>query len=238
GGIPSNSVTPVTNLIREYYEVPLLEAVAQRWDGVNISLRGSTQADALVEGQDSPINIGTPNSAIDVIWVGDGVRFVRYPGYGNNLAVRSAAENLNNGDNQIAGPLNTLIRAQAHLAGHNNYQSIWEQNFAGRLFGIGEQTTADRVNQMLDNGYTAPAGEAATALEALEPFSAGIEQNVVGTEGNWYVDPQQGRNTLASLSSPTNLTLADFNNDFQRINDIVTSTYAEDPQRMVNATTP
>src|SRR5690606_26957485 len=217
---------------------PLLEAVAQRWDGVNIALGQNVQSDALAGGQDEAIPTGTPNSAIDVIWVGDGVRFVPKPGYENSLGVRSAAEGLNNGSNSIAGPLNTLIRAQAHLAGHNNYQSVWEQNFAGRLFGIGEQTTADRVNQMLDNGYTAPAGEAATALEALEPFSAGIEQNVVGTEGNWYVDPQQGRNTLASLSSPTNLTLADFNNDFQRINDIVTSTYAEDPQRMVNATTP
>lgn len=238
GGIPSSSVAPVENAIREYYEGPLLEAVAQRWDGVNIALGQNVQSDALVGGQDEAIPTGTPNSALDVIWSGDGVRFVPKPGYENNLGVRSAAEGLNNGSNSIAGPLNTLIRAQAHIAGHNNYQQIWENNFAGRLFGIGEETTSDRVNQMLDSTGSVGNSETATALQALEPFTSGIEQNVVGTSGNWYVDPQQGRDTLASMSNPQNLTLADFNDDFQRINDIVTSTFAEDPQRLINATTP
>ncbi len=85
--------------------------------------------------------------------------------------------------------------------------------------------------------------ERMTALQALEPFSEQVEQEVVGSEGNWYTsDVTTNINTLASLPSPEGLTLQDFNAEMpvalERAQEIIRGTGAEDPARMLNASTP
>src|SRR5690606_37971875 len=96
-GIPSNLVESAKNLVQAQYEGPLLEAVRNRWDGLDIALPGAGVT------PDNPYGFTdtTVSNYIEPIWDGNGVRFAAKAGFEDNIVVRSALQSLNVGDNSI-----------------------------------------------------------------------------------------------------------------------------------------
>lgn len=135
GGVPKNLQEAAKNLIQAQYEGPLLEAVRGRWDDLELNIPGAGVT------PDNPYGSTSPSDSIDVVWDGNGVRFIAKPGFEDNIVVRSTIEGLNTGDNSVAQPLNTLIRARATVEGSSDFKSIWENDLKERLF----PTTVDQI---------------------------------------------------------------------------------------------
>src|SRR5690606_21964992 len=108
------------------------------------------------------------------------------------------ANDTTSGDNSIGIPLNNLINAYANVTGVDAKQ-IYEEDFAGRLFGVSEDgeegSVADRVNSALDatdpesfslgdfnpdtlepiEEYTSQASSLTNALPPLDPAYTDVE---------------------------------------------------------------
>lgn len=181
GAISAETQQIVSEVIRGQYEDVLLPIVRQTLEEapyiVNFTLDGGMEAfgEVKIGGK---IN---REEAINMFWNGMGVEFRASDGYATNPAVRAKVEDLNRGANSVAKPLNTLIRAQAHIAGHNNYQEIWTQ-LQPRLFPEMSQETKEKA------GAPSP-----TNFNLASPDASG-----------GAIDPLQ-------QSSPENLSLKDFN---------------------------
>lgn len=226
-GVPTELVDAAKNLIQAQYEGPLLEAVRSRWDGLDISITG---AGATAQNPYGFINSGAANY-IDTIWDGTGVRFVAKPGFEDNIIVRSAIQGLNSGDNSVAQPINTLIRATATVEGTNDFKSIWEGDLKERIFP------------------TTPVDQTGTPVVDLEPFTPEAQSAVVGSKGLWYTSPDaadsdtnvaytQNTEALASVPNPSSISLADFNDDLNLVKEVVEASYAAEPTKMMQSTDP
>lgn len=128
GGVPTNISEAAKNLIQAQYAGPLLQAVRTRWDGLELNIPGAGVT------ADNPYGSVNPDDSIDIVWDGTGVRFMAKEGFEDNIIVRSTVESLNTGDNSVAQPLNTLIRASATVNGSNDYKSVWENELKQRVF--------------------------------------------------------------------------------------------------------
>lgn len=236
GGIQTSAANGAALVIENHYNRVLIPAINDAWFDEHAFRIKPTAGGAIVYDFNNPpeANFYSPSQIADPIWNGSGVQFVTKPEFSDNPDFVAAVETLNTGRNPIAVPLNNTINAMANLSGVDP-KTIWEQNMQNRLFGIGEQTTADRVNQMFD------AGRAETtttpALEAVEPFNGqsaleGINE-VIG-QGN----PQATVEALSYLPSGQNLTMDMFQGDMDGVLEVIEAAGAAEPQLMANATSP
>lgn len=206
GIIPSDLQQVANEAIRTQYEDVLLPLVRQGLEEVPYIVNFTPGGEM---GAFGGISIGgqiNREEAINMFWNGMGVEFRAADGYATNPAVRAKVEDLNRGPNAVAIPLNTLIRAQAHIAGHTDYQKVWEQ-LEPRIFP-----------QM--------------AQEGQEPSEQGVQPNTNLTSPEasvGQIDPLQ-------VSSPQNLSLTDFNEEFSA--KVIQDGEAANPRKMVSATSP
>lgn len=158
--------------IQDGYESVLLPLVEEEWTQGNVTVYDPATG--------KPAQNKLLNEVIDPVWNGTSLSFVPKPEYAKNPIVVGKAKELNAGDNAIAGPLNTLIRAKAHMAGTTEYGKEWEL-FGPRLFDMeddfeegdnpaGETPQIGDFNEELENTYVEELS-AVVATESPEGVS-------------------------------------------------------------------
>lgn len=156
GGVDAKYADQFVGVLQENYEKELIPAITKYWESVPV---GNPQADT--SGTNNAAGIAnTPMSQLlTPVWNGSAVEFVPNEAYKSNPRVVALAAEVNSGSNSIGKPLNSLINAYANVGGLDA-KTVWEQDFAGRLFNLGQggapldveaQPVAARVTQMLDS---------------------------------------------------------------------------------------
>jgi hypothetical protein len=150
GGVDAKYSDQFVKVLQDNYEKELVPAITKYWESVPVGNPSSP-------GTGAGNATNTPMSQLlTPVWNGSAVEFVPTEQYKSNPRIIALAAEVNNGDSSIGKPLNSLINAYANVGGVDA-KTIWEQDFAGRLFSLGpdgkplEAPVADRVTQMLDN---------------------------------------------------------------------------------------
>jgi len=175
GAIPAETQQIVSEVIRGQYEDVLLPLVRQTLEEVPYIVNFTPGGEM---GAFGGITIGgqiNREEAISMFWNGMGVEFRAADGYATNPAVRAKVEDLNRGANSVAKPLNTLIRAQAHIAGHNNYQETWAQ-LEPRLFPEMAQETEEKAGAPSPTNFNEGSPDA--TVSPIDPLQQATPENL------------------------------------------------------------
>lgn len=144
--IPAGVKTEAVQIIQAQYENVLLPLIRQTYEDATVKFLkdnpgadvGQIEAAGSMFGNASTDQAGT-SKVIEPYWNGTGVEFRAVSGYENNAAVQASVKSLNTGNDSVANPLNTLIRAKAHMNGSTDYQKVYEETIMERLWGSGEE---------------------------------------------------------------------------------------------------
>lgn len=129
GGVPNEIVDGAKNVLRNKYERELLPAIEQAWRAP--SFVGSDLADV-----QKRIKGGVPTQElIEPVFNGIGVQFRAKV---DDPAVKALAQSYNR---DIAGPMNQLIRMEAHLNGNKEYDKVWNDVYKPVLMPEEQVTT-------------------------------------------------------------------------------------------------
>jgi hypothetical protein len=145
--IPDKVKEKATRAIQDSYESVLLPLVEEEWTQGNVTVYDPATG--------KPAQNKMLNEVIDPVWNGTSLSFVPKPEYAKNPIVVGKAKELNAGDNALAAPMNTLIRAKAHMAGNTEYGKEWEL-FGPRLFDMeddfeGEKKEDPKTGFLMEN---------------------------------------------------------------------------------------
>lgn len=145
-GIDAEHANQLTTVLKNNYENELLPVIDRAWTAP-FPLQNPAGSERVV-----PNNIPL-NQLIEPRWNGNAVEFVPKAEYARDARVIQLANDTTSGDNSIGIPLNNLINTYANVTGVDPKQ-IYEEDFAGRLFGVSEDgeeaSVADKVNSALD----------------------------------------------------------------------------------------
>lgn len=190
-GIEAEYANQLTTVLKNNYENELLPVVDRAWTAP-FPLQNPTG------GERVAMNNIPMNQLIEPRWNGNAVEFVPKPEYARDARIIQLANDTTSGDNSIGIPLNNLINTYANVTGVDPKQ-IYEEDFAGRLFGVSEDgeeaSVADRVNSALDatdpesfslgdfnpdtlepiEEYTSQASGLTSVLPPLDPAYTDIE---------------------------------------------------------------
>lgn len=125
--IPDKVKEKATRAIQDSYESVLLPLVEEEWTQGNVTVMDPASG--------KPSQNKMLSEVIDPVWNGTSLTFQPKPEYAKNPIVVGKAKELNSGENALATPLNTLIRAKAHMGGTTEYGKEWEL-FGPRLFDM------------------------------------------------------------------------------------------------------
>lgn len=170
GGVDAKYADQFVSILQENYEAELVPAITKYWESVPV---GNPQAATGGTNNAAGISNTPMSQLLSPVWNGSAVEFIPNEQYKTNPRVVALAAEVNNGDNSIGKPLNSLINAYANVGGIDA-KTVWEQDFAGRLFNLGpngqpvEAPVADRVNSMLDQ-EAAPEGDDNITLGSFQP---------------------------------------------------------------------
>lgn len=133
--IPTNVKNEATQVIQAQYENVLLPLVRDRFENVELAFK-KNETEGIVSAQESMKSVGftQASDAIEPYWNGTGVEFRAKPEFANNAIIQDEVKKLNSGNDSVAGPLNTLIRAKAHMNGSTDYQKVYEETLMDRLW--------------------------------------------------------------------------------------------------------
>lgn len=167
GIIPDAVKTQALSVIQAQYEKVLLPLIKEKWDQGRAVI-----ADANGFMDQKGVNT---SDVIEPYWNGSGVGFKAKPGYENMPEVQTWIKELTSSPGNIVGPLNTLIRAEAHMSGTTDYKSVYENTLQARLWGSDAATTDTKQIQDLAGGSNKPdnGGEFSDVVDKI----AKIESN-------------------------------------------------------------
>lgn len=206
--VPANLTTQAKDVIEKQYDNVLLPLVEEQWTTANYAVQNfSGSGDRMIEGESSKF--------IEPYWNGMEVSFRPAPGFENEPLILEQVKTLNEGDSSIAGPLNTLIRAKAHMNGGTDYAKEWE--------GLQERLFPEPVEG--EGGAATEAGALGYAPEAA-PVQSDALSAITGATFN----PMD--------VVPSDITMADFNEDIEATYATIEQTKAVDPTAMANASSP
>lgn len=174
GSVTAAHADQLVGILESNYANELVPAVKSYWESVPVQTPTAGE-------RVTPSNIPM-NQLLQPVWNGSAVEFIPNEQYKSDPRIVALAESVNTGDSSIGVPLNSLINAYANSTG-TDAKTIWEQQFAGRLFNLGpdgkpvEAPLADRVNAALD---AEPKGDALSMGEfnpdTLEPTEEWVDQ--------------------------------------------------------------
>lgn len=177
GGLDAQYADKLPQILEDNYANELVPAIQKYWESVPVQTPTAGE-------RVTPSNIPM-SQLLQPVWNGSAVEFVPNEAYKSDPRIISLAADVNSGSSSIGIPLNSLINAYANVTGVDA-KTIWEQDFAGRLFNLGEEGAsplADSVNAALD--ATAPKAEddgdtftlGDFAPDTLEPVAEYVSQN-------------------------------------------------------------
>lgn len=181
-GIPSESADEVKEVLRLHYEGPLIDAVQDKWDGNDVAhpmadlQNAQASAAGVGAGSDQPaIPQGKIKDFVDVMWDGDGIRFVPKPEFAKGSPqFKRYVDNLNRGEESLAAPINKAIRATATAYGTDNFKEVWETKLKDRFFP--EEAVEEKGEVGPDEGlddFNEPDTPPAKKEEAQETLDGG-----------------------------------------------------------------
>ena len=148
--IPKGVQDKASAIIQAQYENVLLPLVEKIWNQTVVASypndRGSPSGSAM-----SPLYSLPLKDLVDPVWDGTGITFKPKPEFTNNAIVTDTVNRLNSGNDSVANPLNTLIRAKAHMSGSTDYKSVYETSLQERLFGNGDATATDTTQKAVSD---------------------------------------------------------------------------------------
>ena len=142
GVIPANVKTEAAQVIDAQYSNVLLPLIQQKYEEAFSATANVGIADLTEENVNQAYD-KTASQVIKPFWNGTGVEFRADPAYANNARIQEQVNALNTGNDSVVGPLNTLMRAMAHVNGSTDYKKVYEEMLAPRLWGTDEQNKAD-----------------------------------------------------------------------------------------------
>jgi LysM repeat protein len=133
--IPSEMMRSVSDIIKREYIDVALPIFKQEYENQKVRLRKP------VVGERSgllPIRVDDNKEAFTATWKGDGLVFeltdrFKNPVSADRSGASEAIRQAKDLNKRLAQPLNQLVKTAAHLEGHNNYQEVWEKDFAPRI---------------------------------------------------------------------------------------------------------
>lgn len=156
-------------LVDQYYNTVGIDLVNERWAEASAELVKRlpdipSATGLFVDGAEN-VNL---TDAIEPTWNGAGIEFVPKEEFKNNLIIRDLTRSLNE---DISGPLNNMVRAKTHMDGSRDYETIYNEQFANRLWVAGEEPTTP--NEVSDNKGLLPEGV------TLQDFTGGVEEPIL-----------------------------------------------------------
>ncbi len=190
--------TQAQQIIQKQYEGTVLPLVNEKWqEAGNQLLRGGI---TLPDG--SPMDISQDMTRlIEPVWNGAGLEFRVNDQFSNVASARGLAKELNS---SISPAVNRMVRTFAHLSGTTDYEKIYNEQYASRLFVPNER----------ENNTTTAQGETAKQIQNspttidnpadldLEDFSDAEFKKIV--ESSKAKDPQ----AMMAAGSPTEIAQA------------------------------
>lgn len=171
-GISAKYAEQLTGVLKNNYENELLPAVSRFWSDTDVSDIDTIRFTST--GSTMDVISGPVSQFLEPRWNGNAVEFVPKAEYANNMNIMKLASDVTSGDNSIGIPLNNLINAYANTTGVEA-SKIWEQDFAGRLFNIGNeegggQSSTVQTSPKTEDSFTLGDFNPDT-LEPLEEYS-------------------------------------------------------------------
>lgn len=134
-------------ITQQYYQNVGVELINERWGAATEAIiKNMPNADiGQVEAAGSMFGSGDMSKVnltdvIEPIWNGATIEFRVVDEFRNNAILRKTAKQLTT---DVAGPLNNMVRAEAHLEGTRDYNKVYEDVFAKRLWVAGEDQPGD-----------------------------------------------------------------------------------------------
>lgn len=155
-------------VVDQYYNTVGIDLVNERWAEAQtllvksvdkltteqmIALSGGTGSLGAENTEIENINL---TDAIEPIWNGAGIEFVPKDQFRNNVIIRNLTKGLNE---DISGPLNNMVRASTHMTGSRDYEAVYNENYANRLWVADDKPTTSLDDAMGKMG--APSVETA-----------------------------------------------------------------------------
>jgi hypothetical protein len=188
GGITAAHADQLPAILESNYANELVPAVQKYWESVPI--QNPTNPETNGAGGSTGLQNIPMNQLLQPVWNGSAVEFIPAEAYKDNPRIIALAGEVNTGASSIGIPLNSLINAQA-LVTKTDPKTVWEQNFAGRLFNLGAEGTEGPLAEQATTpaqGSEEPASEAPNesedtftigdfAPDTLEPVAEYVSQN-------------------------------------------------------------
>ena len=131
--------TDARQIVEQYYQKVGVELINERWGAASVTMQKT-----------SPIGPGggglITDSTVDLFKSrrpglnGSGIEFQVAPEFQNDAYINNQAKKLTT---DVAGPLNNMVRAQAHMQGTRDYKKVYDEQFAKRLWVAGPDVPGD-----------------------------------------------------------------------------------------------
>lgn len=131
-----------SDLIYPQIAVGAKQVINQQYNEVVVGLineRWATASEGVLTGVGSQIADIPTSDIIEPVWNGVGIEFIAKPEYQGDVRIDALVESLNKGSDSVAGPLNKLIRASAHLSGNTDYEKVYNEEYKSRLWLTGKE---------------------------------------------------------------------------------------------------
>ena len=121
-------------IVNKNYEDVGVKLINERWGAAQAIFDKTTGGQIVSPRQGANASASLSGVAIPS-WSGAGIQFTIDPAFKNNPTIVAQVKKLND---DVAGPLNNMVRAGAHMAGTRDYAKYYEEHFAQRLWVSGE----------------------------------------------------------------------------------------------------
>ncbi len=175
-------------IVEQNYNDVGINLINERWASTHIQFGGQVTYFA------NSSNTTDTKDAIKPVWNGSGIEFQVDPKFKDSAIVQNQAKSLNS---DVAGPLNNMVRASAHMQGTRDYTKVYNDQFAKRLWVAGGDVPGDITDLKVD----APTVVSPSYLKAIAGQESGGDNNAKNPNSSATGKYQFTSGTWATLSA-------------------------------------
>jgi len=137
--------TQAQQIIQQQYEGTVLPLINEEWATVTALVYSKGTGNTLTPSgrvnpnpNDSQVDSQDLTNVIEPIWNGAGIEFKVKDQFSSDPTMRGVAKKLNT---EVASAVNRMVRTHAHLVGTTDYEKIYNEQYASRLFVAPDKAT-------------------------------------------------------------------------------------------------